>query len=645
MPEFRELILKQFSIGRLKVDNLLTVRLPKFLRLKDYWLDFNGVLRSETRRVDVDPRDFRYKTVRKCHLAEKYLNYIPVHLSDSCQFVGIFPNVSRQTCKLISDNNEGYFEYNKSRTPSDFIIKEKLEDMNKVHNSRRVSMSGGYDTNWENLYDMSRAEENVGFSRSEIIRAVRTRWHVDLHLPRIRNLVNDGWLECVKVNKDAFSGITSAIFFGNTRKRAARYTAKIASMLWDHLKHNVAYDGAMYGYGAREKAQKLPNIGCETKVRTRLVLMVEDHVNRICNAVLQPLTRLNGILNSGAIMVGRSIKGGNYRKWLEELGSGNLSSERGEKFIVGASDWKGYDNSVNSEYIKHGVSLLRACFPKSGFIDRIFIYMYSSVCYKNVVVPNGLIFRIKGGIPSGHPITSWLGSLVCWIVLSVIVCKTYDWEQDKINKSFIHIQGDDARFRLVDDGRLMNFDKYVDESGLSTDEKLSLGFSCLESYSDDISAPFLKHVFKLQGGYGWRDSKLYTNIYSNIKSKKINMSERYYSLAQYLSTTPTDINLIEHVRRLMELCSRDIVLNLYYSYSVEQRNDVIMVDRYVDDVIYNAWYSMHVVPHHICDALMSEHWRYNIHDSKYDIIKLHDGYMYYNTHNIYNMAHNIHISI
>lgn len=40
--------------------------------------------------------------------------------------------------------------------------------------------------------------------------------------------------------------------------------------------------------------------------------MVEDHVNRVLGAILQPLTAANSLLDRGAIMIGRSCRAGRY---------------------------------------------------------------------------------------------------------------------------------------------------------------------------------------------------------------------------------------------------------------------------------------------------------------------------------------------
>jgi len=82
------------------------------------------------------------------------------------------------------------------------------------------------------------------------------------------------------------------------------------------------------------------------------------------------------------------------------------TSNKNKQYYNFTSDFSGFDNTVRDRLIKHAISILRCCFPKSVFVDNLFIYFYSSLCYKNVVLPNGYIIRIKGGIATGHPGTS-----------------------------------------------------------------------------------------------------------------------------------------------------------------------------------------------------------------------------------------------
>jgi hypothetical protein len=176
----------------------------------------------------------------------------------------------------------------------------------------------------------------------------------------------------------------------------------------------MMFDTSLYAIGGTSKPQKVdPSNSDPTLVKTRLILMVEDHVNRICGAFLQPLTRLNGVLNNGSIMIARSFRGGNYRKLYRNLTQHLLRHKNDDRrYYNFSSDFSGFDVSVNSLYLKHATAILRTCFPTSVFVDRLFVYLYSSMAYKNVLLPNGYVVRIKGGIATGHPATSWIGSIV-----------------------------------------------------------------------------------------------------------------------------------------------------------------------------------------------------------------------------------------
>jgi hypothetical protein len=175
--------------------------------------------------------------------------------------------------------------------------------------------------------------------------------------------------------------------------------------------------------------------------------------------------------------------------------------------------------------------------------------MYSSMAYKNVATPNGFVVRIRGGISSGHPATSIIGSIVNWIVWSTIICKFYNWDTSTIRESRIYCAGDDTRGRLPWFVRNNNFDRIVELSGLICGgiEDL-LGFMVTKTQSESVK--FLKQVINIDGMPGWSRHEAFYNLFTTTRSPPRAYIERALSILGYLHASPFDHKLLKFIREL-----------------------------------------------------------------------------------------------
>lgn len=76
-------------------------------------------------------------------------------------------------------------------------------------------------------------------------------------------------------------------------------------------------------------------------------------------------------------------------------------------------DWSQFDNHIYEELIVVAFSLLEQCWDESeGFQHNYNQFVLESIIDKHVVLDSGHIYCLRKGLPSGHPLTSVINSLI-----------------------------------------------------------------------------------------------------------------------------------------------------------------------------------------------------------------------------------------
>jgi hypothetical protein len=157
----------------------------------------------------------------------------------------------------------------------------------------------------------------------------------------------------------------------------------------------------LWQLGGREKKV---NLDKEGEFKTRCVMMCEDILCRIGSVITQLFNPAIKKIYDTELFIGKSFESGIY-------------IEFSNKYLTGGSfaldpDWKGFDNNVTEQMLVVALGVLRSVFPGGKRIDNLFLYICSSLVFKFIVLDKGLVFRLSKGLPSGHPLTSIIGSLV-----------------------------------------------------------------------------------------------------------------------------------------------------------------------------------------------------------------------------------------
>jgi hypothetical protein len=234
-----------------------------------------------------------------------------------------------------------------------------------------------------------------------------------IKLPKIPDLPLD-YLFKTGTNPDSTAGLLSSLLFPgkNTHKVKDRYIKEVS---YDLLKRKIVKeltgDVSLWTVGGRTRSQKFV-VG--ESLRSRLLIMPEGYSKIIKSWVVDTFydesVRLNSYHPENEVQIGLNLRQGRFNSFFDRFT---------ECFNVLEADMKRFDQHTNKSILTLAFCILRSCYPKTVKWDRIFFFCMSSDIHKNIVTPDGHVYKISRGIPTGSPFTTVIGCLVNWIAWTV----------------------------------------------------------------------------------------------------------------------------------------------------------------------------------------------------------------------------------
>lgn len=330
------------------------------------------------------------------------------------------------------------------------LNKYYLISLNELINYREVYTSG-YDMTLPLLMECSARQDRVPI---KIIReAMENGGLQSIEFPQL-DFVSDDLMD-IKIKPDSQPGPLSKIVFGPTRQVSIFETHKITKDLLKLLDSEpIAYNGLWEMLG-REKDIKLAEHNPELEyASTRLNLNCEEPFMLLGQLYFQP------IINAIKGKPGHQITIG---KGLEKKEINYLEENMDKYYYAIELDWPHFDINVDLNELSYAYSILRNCYPscdhesltiprptdvsdefirKSYKTDRVFASMLYMATCKAVLLPNGHVYEVRQGLPSGMPATSLIGSVVNYVRLCVISYHLLG--KDFHDKIKIRVHGDDT---------------------------------------------------------------------------------------------------------------------------------------------------------------------------------------------------------
>lgn len=314
-----------------------------------------------------------------------------------------------------------------------------------------IRVSGSWHTNWHQLQSMSEdTQRRPGTRRFEQIlyNEVPKLKLPQLEAPTLADLYSG------QVNLDAQCGGDFKPL--NTKSDNLATILDAASKLFDKVHrhddggNSLLLDQSVYSVGAREKKQKDVKQG--ELLKSRLVLNQDAVAAAFCKAYTSKIEHFfkncdsyykeQGVHNP--FYIGHSHA---HLGWLRY----NADIVDAENCFEG--DWEEFDTCAHESLIAAAFSMARSMFPASDEIDRAFFFMYSGFVAKHVVTPDGLLYRIDKGIPSGNMWTSIIGTFVNYILLTEMFTRYAVFRLEKINFRLL-VCGDDFVVSVLDKNKI-----------------------------------------------------------------------------------------------------------------------------------------------------------------------------------------------
>jgi hypothetical protein len=418
-------------------------------------------------------------------------------------------------------------------------------------NKIQVTLPGSFKYSSANLNKMVEPNKTK-LSYDDLLMGLKNRGKFDLCLPDMSDHVFDSNdIFNVKVNKKAYNGIQTSKMFGPKMKDSIRWTMPISKRIVDDcIVKKLRPDVSLWAVGGKAKRIDLSPEQDKFQ-RTRVILQSEDSLKLIGLMLLQPFTDRFKRLPPGALMIGHSIEDGKY------LDFQNYFINDDENLGCIDCDWSQFDNHVYEELIVSAFGVIRACFPIGVEYDNYFLYQAGSMIFKHIVMPGSkLIYRIDKGLPTGHPYTSMVGSIINWLLWSTGMSKT-------IPEEYLHL----TRIKSLGDDTIVQIPhKYL--SDFESFMRFKTGMSCdqfrhrcgpLSSNLRGASKTFLRKEYN-NGFPVWHYDSLFDNLL--YPTSVYNLTDERQRIKMLMYTAPFEGEATSLLTSYYEFITRLIVAKI-----------------------------------------------------------------------------------
>jgi len=245
------------------------------------------------------------------------------------------------------------------------------------------------------------------YNAEEILKIVSKHLY-KLKLPMVREIIPEDCFH-VPVNPDSAVGFIPECFFGkgSKQKQLDKVLRFPAYSLLKKAKSELMSDRTIWTVGGRARAQKE---SFNEDLRSRF-LIVPDAISKIVGLAgvsefYKGIIEINKHYSGNEILTGIDFMNSKFKYFESEL----------RKFDhVIECDLKRFDQHAGREVMKAAWAILRSCYPDNPEMDNLFNYYASGFINKNIVIPGGLLYRVRKSIATGSPFTTVIGSIVNWI--------------------------------------------------------------------------------------------------------------------------------------------------------------------------------------------------------------------------------------
>lgn len=514
---------------------------PKIKRKISYFYDYKNVVRDGRivfgyRRIDMN-KDFAS---------------FPFQDNSVCKLVGFTPDYVGQVHGGIMRRSVTNFQ-----TLKKVINKPEYAELKKIYDSELCSyrevISPGYNTGisqFKNYFIEPTAKQDI-METVRICSLGNWKW---FRIPQLEKVDRSVFLDEVKFNPDASPGHYSRKLISQKRSGSIKYTSQAAQDLYDVLDELPLKNYYLWEILGKQKDNKIIE---GDEVSSRVIMNTEEPMVVLLSAFSQRLSKVikNDIDNR--IFIGKS-QTGEIAKRLEQ--------NRLQYDWTVQSDWIKFDSNITKEDMIVATSILLSNIDqKDGKMRRIVYLIMSSLITKYIAISPGVVMRVDKGLPSGHPFTSLVTSVINLVYWCRIGYEVYG--KNYVDNMDIVVQGDDANVFMQENVKICKLDEIISKLGIQSDElKGTLFYNKISTNIFDTPV-FLKRRHSL-GSLMWdRKGVIRRIIYQWSKSG--GHADDIVILKNYMITAPDDDLMNKLLFDMIEIKNRELGLTSY-----EHENDL-----------------------------------------------------------------------
>lgn len=430
-------------------------------------------------------------------------------------------------------------------------------------NKDKIMMKGGTGAILPVLEKMAE-EPKCKFTYEDLYEAFCLR-HQYINLPFCGS-VKKLSLSNVKLNPKSSSGFLSGLLGGFSRADAYSFSKVVALKLFELVKSQSISCVSFWRFGVRPK---IVDLGKEGELKARPIALCDSVLNFIAGVVAQTITFRMMRAEHNEIFLGKSLNRDDIR-WIAK-GVGRCGN-----YLYYSPDWNNFDASIYEELIVFSGLMLKQCFNGGHSATNLFHYLITSVIDKYVLLDPGVIFKFMKGLPSGHPFTSLMGTLINWLVWSTIFVKyTKLHPETKLSSFRCIVSGDDSLIRVPADIIEEDLNNIINSSGLNLDSIIGEG---TPFWTDNhiLGAHLLRRRFYIDDTTIWDESYIYGRL-SNSEDNRWTVNNAIDQTSNYLLSSPsaTKVNRVltnylhwlimrsNHRTSLLDSASEQLLANYY----------------------------------------------------------------------------------
>nr|QOW97238.1 RNA-dependent RNA polymerase [Amalga-like lacheneauvirus] len=400
----------------------------------------------------------------------------------------------------------------------------------------------------------------------------------NLHLHVIDHEITSDLLKFVEVNPDSFPGIMTEHYFGSSRFQTLPNTLVAAMELHDAVMQKPTKYCGLWKVLGREKDLKLTPEG--VMKGTRPVLAPEEILTLIAGLYGQIITIGLRKIKDNPFFIGKSFENRSVESFFE----GKAEFD----FIIN-TDFVGFDTTVDRESMLCACAILRSLFPSSREYDRMWFFLATSLINKQVVFPPGIIYEINNGLPSGHPLTSLVGTLVNYIQWNRALTRAYGEKAVSSTRYLWKSQycGDDARHLLVRVDKILDkINKIFKEEQPCIIEDVHDSISPLPSSLIGYNSKFLKRCSTYDGLVYWDHKSIIKKLMFPSRNFKSYFEIQDW-IYNWIETAPFDYEMNKFLTDYLLYLLRDFYSETYKEIPFFKRRTLITED--LNDIIIRGY--------------------------------------------------------